>query len=325
MLTPIRATSVLLVLTALLYSPSLGYGYVYEDLNDFRKWSEMDTLEAWASWAWRKPARSLTALSYMAGQTLSGLEPWGFHLMSVAWHLLNGVLVAMLAASVVGGGWAVPLVAGVFLLHPVQVESVAYISAHADLVSTAAILLALLFAERRRLGLAFVACGLAVLGKETAVASFLLIPVWEVWRGRAVPKAWIACAVLPPLLLLDRFPITLDPAWMARTVTEAIGLLSLWIVPLPLTIDHDWSAMRIGIAALVMLALVIGNRPARFALASAAVLLAPRLFVPQLEGLHEHHLYNISIGLSLCAGLWLFGEHAQERSHVESRLSPLPV
>lgn len=323
MLTPRRVLALLIVLTAVIYAPSVGFGFVYEDRNDFRTWAAPGSLTDWALAIWEKPARSLTALSYMAGQSLSGVEPWGYHLMSVGWHLVNGVLVAILAAAVVGGGWAAPIVAGVFLLHPVQVESVAYISSHAELVSTACLLLALICVEHGRLALAFVCCGVAMLGKETAVAAFLLVPAWQWFRGRGLEKAWIALMILPVLGLWPRFPPSLELAWIARTVTEAIGLLSLWLLPVPLTIDHDWSSVRIGVSLGVIVALSVWNAPARFAVVCAAALLLPRLLVPQLEGLHEHHLYPVSVGLSLCAGFWLCGGDAQEDVYVP-RVSPLP-
>lgn len=315
MFTPQRTTALLIAVTALLYARTLAYGFVFEDLNDFQTWSQPFTWSAWIS----QPSRMLTSLSFAAGQALSGTEAWGFHLVSVTWHLINGLLMFLLSLRVLPQ-WGATFAAGVFLLHPIQVESVAYISTQSELVSAACLLTALLLADSGKFALAFLACGLAVLAKETAVVSFLLVPLWLTWRGKddARLTLWLLACVVPPLWLLPRFGgyLTLDLAWMVRTVLEWAGLLSLWILPHPLAIDHDWSGLRIALTGAVMLVVMLSRR--RWALAGqcallwSAVSVLPRLFVPQLEGMHEHHLMTSTIALSLCAGLWLHPSDARE-------------
>lgn len=322
MFTPNRATALLVVVTAALYAPSLGYGFVYEDLNDFRTWSQPFALSAWLETS----ARSLTSLSYAAGQALSGVEAWGFHLVSILWHLVNGILLAVLSRRVVGD-WPSVIVAGLFLLHPVQVESVAYISSQSELVSTLPLLLALLLVERRWWIPAWVACGLAMLGKETAVAAFLLVPLWAAWRGLPLPYVrWGAACLIPGLLVGQRFAgmVAFDPAWMSRMSTEWAGLVSLWVFPSPLSIEHDWSSPRLMVMGLALMALAWApwrwTAVIQAALVWCAVAMLPRLFVPQLEGLHEHHLYSWSIGLSLAVGVWLVRE---KEAYVPSRIAPV--
>lgn len=297
-------------MTAAIYAPSVGYGFRYEDVNDFRTWSQPFQWSAW----WETASRSLTALSFAGGQALSGVEAWGFHLVSILWHLLNGVLVTLLARRV-ASLWAAVGIGGLFLLHPVQVESVAYISSQGELVAGGLLLVALLVADRQWWKTAWLVCGLAVLAKETAVAAFLLVPLWGVWRGVRVPWGpWLASCLIPAVLVGQKFAgiADVDPVWMVRTAREWLGLLSLWVVPWPLSIEHDWSNLRLGLAAAGLL--VIAWSPWRLAQAAviwSAVAVLPRLFAPQLEGLHEHHVYSWAIALSVATGLMVGGDDSR--------------
>lgn len=298
-----------MLLTAGLYAPSLGYPYVYEDLNDPTRWADPMPLSVFEHLRWGAGGRVLSSLTFLGGRALSGVEPWGHHVVSIALHLLNAALLYALVRRVVMA-WAAVFVVGVFLLHPVQVESVAYLSARPDLVSTCCVLLALLSLERRWYLAAWGACVAAVLSKETAIAAFLLVPLWALWRGQRswTLAAWAGAVALPVAIVARWFPPSLDVSGAARTVIDALGLSSLWIVPMPLAIDHDWQPWRIVAMALVVLIGGWHSRVVRAMTVWVVVGVAPRFGVPLLEGLHEHHLYPLSIGLSLGVGLLLFGK-----------------
>ena len=104
----------------------------------------------------------LTWLAHMADCQVFGLWAGGHHLVSVGLHAINAVLLfwllrRMTAAvparpSLGGGVWLSAFVAGLFALHPLHVESVAWISERKDVLSTFFGLLALLayvrYAER---------------------------------------------------------------------------------------------------------------------------------------------------------------------------------
>ena len=84
----------------------------------------------------------------MADCQLFGLKPWGHHLTSVLLHALNTVLVFLFLRSLTGAFWRSALVAALFGLHPLHVESVAWVAERKDVLSTCFGLLSLIFYAR---------------------------------------------------------------------------------------------------------------------------------------------------------------------------------
>jgi tetratricopeptide (TPR) repeat protein len=78
----------------------------------------------------------LTWLSYMLDYEVYGLHPGGFHLTNVLLHLLNALLLYLVFRRMTGARWRSALVAGLFALHPLQVESVAWVTERKDVLST---------------------------------------------------------------------------------------------------------------------------------------------------------------------------------------------
>jgi protein O-mannosyl-transferase len=90
-------------------------------------------------WAWFNPVNCnwhpLTVWSHMMDCQLFGLKPWGHHLTSVLLHALNAGLVFVLLQLMTGAAWRSLLVAALFALHPLRVESVAWVSERKDVLS----------------------------------------------------------------------------------------------------------------------------------------------------------------------------------------------
>jgi tetratricopeptide (TPR) repeat protein len=78
----------------------------------------------------------LTWLSHMLDCELFGLQPWGHHLTSVLIHALNAWLAFLVLRQVTGSTWRSLMVAALFGLHPLRVESVAWIAERKDVLST---------------------------------------------------------------------------------------------------------------------------------------------------------------------------------------------
>lgn len=77
----------------------------------------------------------LTGLSHMLDCELFGLNPGGHHFTSVAIHALNAALLFLVLANLTGATGRSLFVAAVFALHPLRVESVAWVSERKDVLS----------------------------------------------------------------------------------------------------------------------------------------------------------------------------------------------
>lgn len=83
-------------------------------------------------------------MSYMLDYALWGLQPAGYHLENVALHLINGVLFYLLLRRLALSEWQALAAAWIFLLHPVQVETVAWVSQRKNLLAMLFFLMAML-------------------------------------------------------------------------------------------------------------------------------------------------------------------------------------
>jgi tetratricopeptide (TPR) repeat protein len=78
----------------------------------------------------------ITIWSHMLDCQLFGIKPWGHHLTSVVLHALNTALVFLFLRGLTGAVWRSVLVAVLFAIHPLRVESVAWVSERKDVLST---------------------------------------------------------------------------------------------------------------------------------------------------------------------------------------------
>ncbi len=89
-----------------------------------------------------------TWLSLMTDATLFGPAPRGFHVVNAVFHGLNSLLVFFLLFYLTGATWRSAAVAALFALHPMHVESVAWITERKDVLSLFWGLLSLLAYQR---------------------------------------------------------------------------------------------------------------------------------------------------------------------------------
>ncbi|MBN2256109.1 MAG: hypothetical protein JW736_10405, partial [Deltaproteobacteria bacterium] len=78
----------------------------------------------------------MTWMSLMLDYELYGMNPGGYHITNVVIHGINAVLLFVLLHLMTGAFWRSALVALLFALHPLHVESVAWISQRKDVLST---------------------------------------------------------------------------------------------------------------------------------------------------------------------------------------------
>jgi tetratricopeptide (TPR) repeat protein len=172
----------------------------------------------WENVRWAMVARyamnwhPLTWISHMADVQWFGLNPAGPHLENVAWHVVNALLLFAFWKRSTGAFWPAAFVAAVFALHPLRVESVAWVSERKDLLSSFFALLAMLayvgYAQggaravetngpkpRRWLWVSLLLFALGLLSKPMVVTLpllLLLLDFWPVRRLRLEPGAdWL--------------------------------------------------------------------------------------------------------------------------------------
>jgi hypothetical protein len=149
----------------------------------------------------------LTWLSLALDHAIYGLDPRGFHLTNLLLHVANTVLVFVVWCRLTGAVARSLLVAALFGLHPMHVESVAWVTERKDVLSTLFWLLTILAYAR------YV--------RVATLAAYLLVVVAFALGLLAKPML----VTLPfVLLLLDWWPLDrLD----RRAVLEKIPLLVL--------------------------------------------------------------------------------------------------
>jgi protein O-mannosyl-transferase len=142
-------TSLYLILFLLIASTSIAYWNIdkceFISLDDHQYVSKNDhvmsgfnkknilwaftTFEA-ANW------HPLTWLSHAFDCTLYGDKPAGHHLTNLMLHIINTLLLFFVLRAMTGSVWRSALVAALFGLHPIHVESVAWVSERKDVLST---------------------------------------------------------------------------------------------------------------------------------------------------------------------------------------------
>jgi protein O-mannosyl-transferase len=185
----------------------------------------------------------LTWLSHMADCSLFGGNAAGPHLVNVGFHLANTLLLLLFLWRMTGAVWRSGFVAALFALHPLHVESVAWISERKDVLSTFFGLLTLLaylrYFEPSKLqpaalasakggqsprskvwyGLALLGFALGLLSKPMLVTLPFVLLLLDFWPlGRFQPLCgqtrWLRCRQL----VLEKLPFFALSA-AASTVT----------------------------------------------------------------------------------------------------------
>ena len=129
-------------LTLLVYRPACQNGFVAWDDNHY-VYNQPDVLAGlqWKGLLWALTAKvaanwhPLTLISLQCDASLFGTGPFGFHLTSVLLHAVNSGLAFLAVSTLTGCRWKSVFTAGLFALHPMHVESVAWISERKDVLS----------------------------------------------------------------------------------------------------------------------------------------------------------------------------------------------
>jgi tetratricopeptide (TPR) repeat protein len=130
----------------------------------------------------------LTWLSHMLDVQLFGLNPGPQHLVNVLFHSVNTVLLFLLLLRMTGAYWRSAFVAALFALHPLHVESVAWVAERKDVLSAFFWILTLLFyaryVERHGRGrylLTLGAFALGLMAKPMVVTLPIVLLLMDYW------------------------------------------------------------------------------------------------------------------------------------------------
>jgi len=289
----------LLLLGIVVYWPGLSGPFLFDDFPNLEglaflsqplKWSEV--LEFAFSGKAGVLGRPVAMFSFAAQAAHWPADPRAFKAVNLGLHLLNGVLVACLFARIsllYGNTWksawiAGGLVAGIWILHPIQVSTVLYVVQRMILLAAFFTLLALLAYIRGRMLLAarpgagwtliLVGLGtggaLATLSKETGLLLPVLVLLLELMVPfpplSRKPRLLLRGMLLLPLLLATGYVLSHLSFWwaamaplrdfslMERLMTEPRVLgdyLASFFLPFPsrLGLFHDGYTISHGLLA----------------------------------------------------------------------------
>src|SRR5439155_4803397 len=213
---------ILAIVTLLAYQPAWNGSFIWDD-DDYVTNNQLLTApdglrRIWFSLDSPSQYFPLVYTTFRIERALWGLHPFGYHWVNLLLHIANALLVwRVLMALKVPGAW---LAGAIFALHPVQVESVAWITERKNVLMGFFFLLTLLawiaFVDERTkrpwrfYGLALILYLLALSAKTTActlpAALFLIL-----WLQKK-PISWKRVFQIVPFLVLG----------------IAMGLLAMW-------------------------------------------------------------------------------------------------
>ncbi|MBI1785318.1 tetratricopeptide repeat protein [Candidatus Sumerlaeota bacterium] len=249
---PLRAAGLLAVLALAAYFPALKCGYIWDD--DFYV-TENPALENARGLVriWTQPSATpqyypLVFTTFWFERRLWGLNPAGYHLVNILLHGANaGLLYLILRRFEMRGAW---LAAALFAVHPVQAESVVWITERKNILSGFFYFLSFLAyleytprsfaaarglereamrsaAEANRAGnpkfyyLSLICFALALLAKTTACTLPITLGLLLLWRRGKITEEMVT--PLAPMLLAGLL-MGLNTAWLEKHSVGAQGL-----------------------------------------------------------------------------------------------------
>lgn len=258
----------LLTLTALVYAHGLSGGFIYDDTSFIQGNAAVQVsttdVRAWAAAAFSFPGgvhqgRWLSMLSFAANHYFGGLDPFGFKLINLTIHLLNGVLVFLLLRALLAlnnecagstaersafdGRLTAAVLAGLWLLLPINLTAVLYVSQRMESLSTTFVFLGLAWYVRTRLRSWRGECGAAGLWLSLLVCSGIGALVKE---SAALLPLYAACIEFAITGMRDRDgrwsrPVLLiNCALLVAPLIVGVGWLASWLLG-PQTYAHSFN------------------------------------------------------------------------------------
>jgi tetratricopeptide (TPR) repeat protein len=221
---PAALALALFLVTLAVFWPAVSANFIWWDDPEYvtdnpRIWSGM----TWDSVRWAFTTghaanwHPLTWISHMLDCQLYGLTPWGHHLTNILLHAVNTSLLFLVLRQMTGATWRCLFVAAVFGLHPLRVESVAWVAERKDVLAAFFWILTMAAyaiwqkaaaADSRggagRYALVLVCFALGLMSKPMLVTlpcALLLLDYWPLERFRREPVGKLLVEKIPFLAL----------------------------------------------------------------------------------------------------------------------------
>ena len=173
------------------------------------------------AWAFRTSDAAnwhpLTWFSHLLDIELYGLNPGPHHLTSLFFHIINTLLLFLTFHRMTGAVWRSGFVAALFALHPLHVESVAWIAERKDVLSTFFWMLTMLsyawYIEHRKMSrylLTLLLFMMGLMAKPMVVTLpfvLMLMDYWPLARFQAAIKVGVEKKVKYTHLVLEKVPL----------------------------------------------------------------------------------------------------------------------
>ena len=251
-------------------------------------------------WAFAHPVADnwhpLTVISHMLACQIFALNPWGHHLLNLLLHAGNAALVFIWLRRLTGAVWRSFFVAALFAVHPLRVESVAWIAERKDVLSGCFGLMGLLaytrYAQSQkgrgpsflRSGHYWLAClwlAMGLMSKPMLVTwpfVMLLLDYWPLERFKSTNVTQLLLEKVPLLLLAVAGSIVTFVVQNQGAATGMIQDLSLsarfenaavaccrylgktaWPVDLAVLYPHagHWPVAQVGLATFLLAAVTV--------------------------------------------------------------------
>ncbi len=250
--------------TTLVYSRMAGNGFVHID-DPLQLTEQVHVLSglSWKNLVWSFSPESwcapLTWFAYTAFHAVFGLNPGAFHVLMLALHVASSALLFSLLKNTTGEFWKSAFVGALFALHPINVESVAWIAELNNVLSGLFFmltLLAYLFYVRKsgwkRYLLVLLIFELGLLAKPAIMTLpfiMLLLDLWplkrlQIERKDENDKSWALRTSGTPILnlIIEKIPfLALSFASLASNLLGAnqrMGLYGAEFAPMGLRISN---------------------------------------------------------------------------------------
>ena len=206
----------LAAITSAVYFRALGHGFVQFDdpsyVTENRVVQSGLTVQGirWAFTTFHSANwHPLTWISLMLDRQLYGLNPMGFHLTNLLLHIANSLLLLMVLSLMTRSLWKSAFVAALFAIHPLHVESVAWVAERKDVLSAFFWMLTMLaywhYTRRPGIGryvVVMASFALGLMSKPMLVSLPLMLLLMDWWPlGRRL--SWRLLVEKAPLLLMS--------------------------------------------------------------------------------------------------------------------------